>query len=81
MTDQRVPNPGSDEVETVEGNIASIIVSLPVEYAEYVCALMNKTLRIVCLDGLDAIVTTDYRPDRCNVAVVNGIVTEVISWG
>jgi hypothetical protein len=41
----------------------------------------DATVRVVRIDGLDQVVTDDLRNDRVNVAVENGIVTEVVSIG
>jgi hypothetical protein len=36
---------------------------------------------VVRLDGEDLPATMDFNPQRVNVAVVNGVVTEVLSIG
>lgn len=43
--------------------------------------LTNYKIRVVRSDGQYRVVTRDYRRDRVNVEIENGIITKVISIG
>ena len=49
--------------------------------AQAVAAKKGIFLRKVCIDGVDQAMSLEVRPDRMNVAVVDNIITELISWG
>jgi hypothetical protein len=60
---------------------ASSWIGLCTADADAYAAALGYEMRIVRQDGVDLPATADYRDNRFNVAVVNGIVTEVISQG
>jgi hypothetical protein len=41
----------------------------------------NGPIRLCRKDGVHLSVTNDYRPERLNVGIVNGIVEEIFGWG
>jgi hypothetical protein len=49
--------------------------------AQAVADGLGYVLRVVRLDGVDLAATADYVEWRVNVAIDNGIVTEVVSFG
>jgi hypothetical protein len=57
------------------------IVGLTVDEATTVLDQQALTIRVVRDDGADLPATADFRPDRVNVAVENGVITEVVSLG
>ena len=48
---------------------------------EDIAASLGIEVRVVRLDGVDLAATDDYRENRFNVAVVNGVITEILSLG
>ena len=68
------------EVNQIE-QIRATLVGLAFVDAEKVATDAGWRLRRTEIDGKAAIVTCDYRTDRINVSVVDGIVTEVAGIG
>jgi hypothetical protein len=60
---------------------ADALVGLSQADAEAAATAEGWGLRVVRLDGEDLPATMDFNPQRVNVAVVNGVVTEVLSIG
>lgn len=38
---------------------------------------IKEDYRIVKIDDIDFVITRDYRPDRLNIKIKNGVITEV----
>lgn len=82
--------PGSDAVECAAASDAEIapvddtgsaLVGLCEADAAAAAEAAGFTQRVVRLDGADLPATMDYNPSRFNVAVDQGVVTEIISIG
>lgn len=65
----------------IESEDGAEFIGLCTADAMAVAAGMGYQLRVIREDGVDQPATMDLRPDRINVAVVDGIVTEIISFG
>jgi hypothetical protein len=75
------PVPGSSpDVADIE-EVAKLVVGLTEAEATDVATANGWTLRVGRQDGVDLALTMDYSPTRFNIAVDNGVVTEVISQG
>jgi hypothetical protein len=72
-------DPMADAVDLAEA--AALLVGLTEAEATDAATAQGLTMRIVRLDGEDLPATMDYSPTRVNVAVADGIVTEVLSVG
>lgn len=57
------------------------VVGFLVADARDLLARQGYRMRVTRIDGEPAVVTCDYRGDRVNVAVENGVVTEVRGYG
>lgn len=57
------------------------LIGLSVDDASEAAAARGFTIRVTKLDGQDLMVTMDYRTDRVNVEVANGVVVAVIGIG
>lgn len=55
------------------------LVGMSKKQAKAAAAKAGYTIRVVSVDGDNRPVTTDYRPDRLNLKIVDGKVTEVTS--
>ncbi len=78
--DEPVPaDPGEASMSLDE--VAALVVGLSEADAVSAAQGAGITLRVVRIDGVDQAATMDYRLDRFNVAVEDGVVTEVISNG
>lgn len=64
-----------------EINLSHYLVRLSLGDALEWCRENGYTLRVVRLDGLPCIGTRDFRRDRVNVAVQDGVVVEVTGIG
>lgn len=53
------------------------IIGLTVDEAKKIIS----SIRVVNIDGQGLCYTKDYRPSRCNVYVVNNIITQIWSYG
>jgi hypothetical protein len=53
------------------------IIGLTVDEAKKIIG----TIRVVNKDGQGFCVTLDYMPSRCNVYIVNNIITKIASFG
>lgn len=58
--------------------MSSPLIGLKLEEA---IMLSGLTIRPMCENGEMLIGTCDYRPDRVNVATVDGIITEILGLG
>lgn len=67
-----------DDVETFD---ESLIVGLPYDEATEVAEAEGFELRIAREDGEDLALTMDFIPNRVNVEVEDGIVTQVLNQG
>lgn len=56
--------------------IAAMIEGEPYEDVEYVLSVVQQTRRVVSKDGKPYVVTRDFRPDRINISIDNGIITK-----
>jgi hypothetical protein len=61
--------------------MAALLIGLPEAEATDVASANGWTMRVVRIDGEDLAVTADYSETRVNVAVADGVVTEVLSQG
>ena len=60
---------------------AEVLVGLSEDEAEEAAAEEGWTVRVVTRDGEDLAATMDFRPNRVNVEVTDGEVTDVVSVG
>jgi hypothetical protein len=67
--------------EPTEESASDVVVGLPEDDAIAAAEAEGWELRVVNRDGEDLPVTMDLRPNRVNVAVIDGEVTEVLSIG
>ena len=76
-----VPVPGTDLPGTIDVAALEPFVGLTLE--EFTAAVedLGGSVRVVVEDGVDLVVTDDYRTDRVNVAVEGGVVTGIIGAG
>jgi len=76
-----VPVPGTDLPGTIDVAALEPFVGLTLE--EFTAAVedLGGSVRVVIEDGVDLVVTDDYRTDRVNVAVEGGVVTGIIGAG
>ena len=72
------PEPGDEP--TVE-TAAPVLVGLTEDEATEAAEALDWEIRVTNIDGEDQAVTMDLRPNRVNVAVVDGEVTEVLNIG
>lgn len=91
------PGSGETEVPTIADNTdpaavvcsgppqgtfdATAIVGEPIDAAEKAATEQGCAVRVAILDGEGQALTQDFRPDRVNVAVDDGTVTEIIDIG
>ena len=61
--------------------MAALLTGLSEAEATDVASANGWTIRVVRIDGEDLAVTADYSDTRVNVAVADGVVTEVLSQG
>lgn len=59
----------------------SLLLGKTLSTAEAVALKRGFTIRVLKKDGKAIITTCDICSDRMNVAIENGIVTKLISWG
>jgi len=57
--------------------MAQLYIGLTIDEAKKIVG----TIRVVNKDGQGFCVTEDYEPSRCNVYIVNNIITKVWSYG
>ena len=60
---------------------AEQLIGLPIHQARSICADSGCTLRVQAQDGQRFIVTADYRTNRINVEVDNGIISKTHGIG
>jgi hypothetical protein len=77
-TDAPAPTEPAAPDTTVGSTVPLDLVGLVLKEAEKVAEQQGFTVRVVREDGEDLAVTDDFRQDRVNVAVVDGVVTEVV---
>lgn len=58
--------------------IAAMIEGEPYDDVEYVLSVVQQTRRVVNRDKQSYICTRDFRPDRINITVDNGIITKAV---
>jgi hypothetical protein len=73
-----VAEPGVDVPASYD---ATPLIGLTEDEAAKVAEGLGLTMRVVRIDGVDQPVTADYVDARANVAVENGTVTEIVSFG
>lgn len=61
--------------------ISKALVGQPEHAAATICQVRGLTMRVVFRDGQDLVVTQDHDPNRVNVRVDAGKVTEVNGMG
>jgi hypothetical protein len=66
---------------SVRGTIMRDLVGKSVAEADRICADNGLTLRVVREDEIEYGVTMDYKTDRVNIVVKNGIVVAVNGRG
>jgi hypothetical protein len=66
---------------TTDVTAPDALIGLTLEEAAPVVAQAGFELRVVREDGVDLVVTEDFRENRLNVAVEDGIITELVSIG
>ena len=59
----------------------SELIGMTIESARVVLEKNGMKIRAVKQNGRGSIVTMDYRPERLNVATVNGVITEILKLG
>ncbi len=64
------------ESQPMDAFIESILCK-PLSFAETLAQKRGYKIRCVRVDGVDAAETNNYRPNRCNVVIHDGIVTDV----
>jgi hypothetical protein len=75
-------SPGADEpVGELRAEDASVLVGLAEDEAAKVAEGNGWTVRVAERDGEDLMVTSDWQPNRVNVAVRGGKVTGIVSVG
>lgn len=79
--DFTLPAPENTEPGTINIDGVQWYVGLCVADAKAAAETVGYTFRIVRENGVDLAVTMDYQGWRVNVAVENGIVTEIVSIG
>jgi hypothetical protein len=75
------PVPGTDLPDVVDVAGLEAFVGLTLEEFIGAAEELGANVRVVVEDGVDLVVTDDYRTDRVNVAVDGGIVTQIIGVG
>jgi hypothetical protein len=60
---------------------ATVVIGDPIGDAEKAAARQGCQIRVAVIDGEPQALTEDFRPDRLNVAIEAGEVTEIISIG
>lgn len=70
-----------DEVPGLQVAAEELLVGQTESGAEQAATAEGWGFRVVRRDGEDLPMTMDYRPDRVNVAVEDGVVTEIVSIG
>lgn len=76
-TEPPPPAPVPENAASGEIPTPSSFVGLPLEEAEAKAKAADLPHRVIRKDGEEFPVTRDYRPERLNFTVENGIVTEV----
>lgn len=62
---------------TIDISKPDSLIGMPLEKVQAACDAAEVMHRAVEIDGEPQIVTKDYRPERLNFAVENGMVTKV----
>ena len=78
--DATVTDPGAGDIDSGDDTIVAL-VGMTLEDAEVWAGARGMTIRPVRIDGEDLAVTMDYREDRINVEIKNGVVSVVQGLG
>lgn len=72
-----VPPPAPEPTDALRDSVRAALVGCPEADVETRAAAAGWSTRVVRRDGEDLPATMDYRPDRLNLAVENGTVTDL----
>ena len=75
------PVPGTDLPGLIDVAALEQFIGLTLEEFTVAVEELGGTVRVVVEDGVDLVVTDDYRTDRVNVAIEGGVVIGVIGAG
>ena len=75
------PVPGTELPELIDVAALKPFVGLTLEEFTVAVEEVGGTVRVVEEDGVELVVTDDYRTDRVNVAVDGGVVTRIVGAG
>lgn len=65
----------SDDMELYR-ILGRMFIGHPLDDVKKLAKALGVTVRLDCVDGKNFILTTDYRPERINLIVVDGVVKE-----
>jgi hypothetical protein len=71
------PNPGEAPAGAPEELTDGSFIGLSIEQGQALAERHHLPARVVKLDGEEMMVTQDYRPERLNFTVENGVITKV----
>ena len=71
----------ADDSQAAAEEVGKSVIGLTLEEATSVADAAGFAVRALTIDGVDQVATADFRTDRLNVSVVDGVVTGIISIG